>query len=76
MREIAGRLAPVLSIIQLAAPAEHELAALWRQIAERRAANMRRFAADLAAAAGSPPGRGPGSCSGCSRSTPASGITR
>jgi AcrR family transcriptional regulator len=51
MREIAGRLAPVLSIIQQAAPAEPELAALWRQIAERRAANMRRFAADLAAAA-------------------------
>jgi AcrR family transcriptional regulator len=51
MRGIAGRLAPVLSIIQQAAPAEPELAALWRQIAERRAANMRLFAADLAAAA-------------------------
>jgi AcrR family transcriptional regulator len=51
MRDIAGRLAPVLSIIQQAAPTEPELAALWRQIAERRAANMRRFAADLAAAA-------------------------
>ena len=51
MRGIAGRLAPVLSIIQQAAPAEPELAALWRQIAERRAANMRRFVADLAAVA-------------------------
>jgi AcrR family transcriptional regulator len=51
MRGIAGRLAPVLSIIQQAAPAEPELAALWRQIADRRAANMHRFAADLAAAA-------------------------
>jgi AcrR family transcriptional regulator len=49
MRAIAGRMAPVLSIIQQAAPAEPELAALWRQISDRRAANMRRFAADLAA---------------------------
>jgi AcrR family transcriptional regulator len=49
MRMIAGRLAPVLGIIQQAGPAEPELAALWHEIAERRAANMRRFAADLAA---------------------------
>ena len=34
-----------------AAPAEPELASLWREIAERRAANMHRFAADLAAVA-------------------------
>jgi AcrR family transcriptional regulator len=47
---IAPRLAPVLSIIQQAAPAEPELGQLWDQIAERRAANMRRFVADLAAA--------------------------
>ncbi len=51
MRAIAGRLAPVLSIIQQAAPAEPELGALWRQIAERRAANMHLFVADLAAVA-------------------------
>jgi AcrR family transcriptional regulator len=51
MRGIAGRLAPVLSIIEQAAPAEPELAALWREIAKRRAANMRRFVADLAAVA-------------------------
>jgi len=51
MRGIAGRLAPVLSIIQQAAPAEPELAALWLQITDRRAANMARFAADLAAVA-------------------------
>ena len=51
MRAIAGRLGPVLSIIQQAAPADPELAALWREIAQRRAANMRRFAADLAAVA-------------------------
>jgi AcrR family transcriptional regulator len=45
---IAARLEPVLAIIQQAAPAEPELASLWNQIAERRAANMRRFVADLA----------------------------
>jgi AcrR family transcriptional regulator len=48
---IAPRLALVLSIIQQAGPDEPALAALWREIAERRAANMRRFVADLAAAA-------------------------
>jgi len=41
----------VLAIIQQAAPAHPELAALWDEIAKRRAANMRRFVADLAAAA-------------------------
>ena len=45
---IAPRLALVHSIIAQAAPAEPELAALWAEIAERRAANMRRFVADLA----------------------------
>lgn len=51
IRAIAGRLAPLLSVLQQAASAEPELGALWREIAERRAANMRRFVADLAAAA-------------------------
>jgi AcrR family transcriptional regulator len=51
MRAIAGRLAPVLGIIQQAGSAQPELAALWREIAERRAANMHRFVADLAAVA-------------------------
>jgi len=51
MRSIAGRLAPVLGIVQQAAGAEPELAALWQEIAERRAANMHRFVADLAAVA-------------------------
>jgi AcrR family transcriptional regulator len=46
---IAPRLALVLAIIQQAAPDEPELAQLWNQIAERRAANMRSFVADLAA---------------------------
>jgi AcrR family transcriptional regulator len=48
---IAPRMALVLDIIQQAAPAEPELAALRTEIAERRAANMRLFVADLAAAA-------------------------
>jgi AcrR family transcriptional regulator len=47
---IAGRLAPLLGIIQQAAATEPELTSLWREISERRAVNMRRFAADLAAA--------------------------
>ena len=48
---IAPRLALVLAIIQQAARDEPELARLWTQVAERRAANMRRFVADLATAA-------------------------
>jgi AcrR family transcriptional regulator len=46
---IAPRLTLVLAIIQQAARDEPELAALWTEIAERRAANMRLFVADLAA---------------------------
>jgi hypothetical protein len=38
-------------MVQQAAPAEPQLAALWREIAERRAANMRRFVAELATVA-------------------------
>ena len=45
---IAPRMALVLGIIQEAARDEPELAALWAEIAERRAANMRLFVADLA----------------------------
>jgi AcrR family transcriptional regulator len=48
---IAPRMALVLGIIRQAAPGEPELAALWTEIAERRAANMRLFIADLAAVA-------------------------
>ena len=44
---IAPRMTLVLAIIQQA-PDEPELAQLWHQIAERRAANMRLFVADLA----------------------------
>ena len=48
---IAPRMALVLGIIRQAVPGEAELAALWTEIAERRAANMRLFVADLAAVA-------------------------
>ena len=48
---IAPRLSLVLTIIRQAAPSQPELAALWTEIAERRAANMRIFVADLAAVA-------------------------
>jgi AcrR family transcriptional regulator len=48
---IAPRMATVLTIVQQAAPAHPKLAALWQQIAERRAANMHLFVADLASVA-------------------------
>jgi AcrR family transcriptional regulator len=48
---IAPRLALVHLIIQQAGPAEPGLAALWAEIAERRAANMRRFVDNLATVA-------------------------
>ena len=48
---IAPRMALVLGIIQQAARDEPGLAVLWAEIAERRAANMRLFVADLAAVA-------------------------
>jgi AcrR family transcriptional regulator len=48
IRVIAARMAPLLAMLQQAAPAEPALATLWQEIAERRHANMRRFADDLA----------------------------
>jgi AcrR family transcriptional regulator len=50
MAAIAPRLALVYSIIEQAARDEPGLAALWAEIAERRAANMRLFVANLATA--------------------------
>jgi AcrR family transcriptional regulator len=47
--DIQPRLAPLLAVLRAAAPAAPELAALWREISERRAANMRLLAQDLAA---------------------------
>jgi AcrR family transcriptional regulator len=48
---IAPRMALVLGIIQQAGPEESDLARLWAEIAQRRAANMRLFVADLGATA-------------------------
>jgi len=50
IRAIAARMAPLLAMLAQAAPAEPALAALLEEISERRHANMRRFAASLAAA--------------------------
>ncbi|HEV3011889.1 MAG TPA: helix-turn-helix domain-containing protein [Actinomycetota bacterium] len=46
---IQQRLAPLVQVLQQAAAGDAELAALWRGIADRRAANMRLLAAELAA---------------------------
>jgi len=46
---IQQRLAPLFRVLQGAAPLDPELAALWQAISQRRARNMRLFAADLAA---------------------------
>ena len=52
VREIQGRLGPLFVVLREAARGEPELAALWTEIAERRARNMRLFVADVAAAGG------------------------
>ena len=44
---IQERMAPVFLALRDAAASDTECAELWTQIAERRATNMRRFAADL-----------------------------
>ncbi len=49
LREIQPRLAPIFRVLQAAGSEDPELDALWRQISERRAANMRKLAQDLAA---------------------------
>ena len=45
---IHPRLAPLVTALQAAAPLDADLKALWREISERRAANMRLFAEDIA----------------------------
>jgi AcrR family transcriptional regulator len=49
MRPIQERIAPLFVALRDASGQDAELAALWREITERRAANMRLFAQDLAA---------------------------
>jgi AcrR family transcriptional regulator len=49
LRSIQGRLAPLFRVLQGAAALDPELDALWGEISQRRARNMRLFAEDLAA---------------------------
>lgn len=49
VRGIQERLAPLFAVLQGAAAADPDLAALWAEISERRAANMLLLAADLIA---------------------------
>lgn len=56
VRQIMGRMAPLFAVLRDAAQTDDDLRTLWRGISERRAANMRLFAADLAASGGLRPG--------------------
>lgn len=46
------RLAPLFLVLQAAAPLDADLRSLWREISQRRAANMRLLARDLEATGG------------------------
>lgn len=48
VRRTQERLAPLFHVLQQAAPMHPELMALWEEIAQRRARNMRLLATDLA----------------------------
>lgn len=54
--QIQERLAPLFSVLREAAPTHPELRALWEEISQRRARNMRLLTADVAAAGGLRPG--------------------
>lgn len=56
MRHIQTRMAPLLLALRDASNTEPEAATVWREISDRRAANMRRLAEELAAAGGLRPG--------------------
>jgi AcrR family transcriptional regulator len=56
MREIQARMAPLLLSLRDAATTEPEAHQVWREISDRRAANMRKLARDLADAGGLRPG--------------------
>jgi AcrR family transcriptional regulator len=47
VRSIQERLAPLFRVLQSAASLDADLASLWREISQRRAANMRVFAREL-----------------------------
>ena len=46
--EVQTRLAPLVALVRDAAAADRELASLWKEISDRRAANMRLLAAEVA----------------------------
>jgi DNA-binding helix-hairpin-helix protein with protein kinase domain len=48
LRDIQPRLAPLFRVLQAAAPLDANLSEMWREIAHRRAANMRLLATELA----------------------------
>ena len=52
VREIQARLAPLFMALRDASTTEPEAAQVWREISDRRAANMRRLVQDLDAAGG------------------------
>jgi AcrR family transcriptional regulator len=56
VRRVQERLAPLFRVLQSAAAAHPELAALWAEIGERRARNMRLLAQELAETGGLRPG--------------------
>ena len=49
LRAIQPRLAPLFRVLQAAAPLDPNLKALWQEISQRRAVNMRLLAKELAA---------------------------
>lgn len=49
---IQGRLAPLLRVLRDAGAAEPSLGKLWKEVSDRRAANMKKFAAGLERAGG------------------------
>lgn len=51
VRSIQERLAPLFRVLQEAVPADESLRAVWTEISERRASNMRLLVADLTTAA-------------------------
>ena len=56
IRHIQARMAPLLLALRDASSTEPDAARVWREISERRAANMRKLAQDLDAAGGLRPG--------------------
>ena len=52
VREIQARIAPLLLALRDASATEPDAAEIWREISDRRAANMRKLAQDLEAAGG------------------------